>query len=391
MNFYFQFLRSEMEQKQAGWDAFKLQSVEVPKRCDKIFFDALLQVSKVVAYVVTFLLIFVLGITSKLFMLLLTSNIRNGTLIYERQKCAVLPSTTVRPGKANASATNKFIDLNAQSSSHHGKFSSAGSLAHSESRVKNFDLFTMCFIIIQCGCVSVVEIDHREKYVAVIWSICFCILAPEIITWISCVRKVLLRQIHGPQTSVTWIIVSRNTSKRSAEVSLSTFVLQAFITETLHLIGILLFLFEVLPNTDITSGLMLTSALCFVPAALAMFSRSRTGSYFVLQIILDIVAFACQFSALLFGVFSESGMYNWTLPGSLVLISVRWWENYVSADSPFSFIRWLSRHRTNIDQTQTKIYLFLSLWKIIVVLGWIAAWHSLSSGNRNQTSDVYSE
>ncbi|GAV06231.1 hypothetical protein RvY_16252 [Ramazzottius varieornatus] len=125
---------------------------------------------------------------------------------------------------------------------------------------------------------------------------------------------------------------------------------------------------------------MLTSALCFLPTILAIFSRSRANSYFALQIVLDVVAFACQFSALLFGLLSESGIYSWTLPVSLILISVRWWENYVSTDSPISFVRWLSRHRTNIDQTQTKIYLFVSLWKIIVVLGWIAAWHALSSG-----------
>ena len=161
-----------MEPKNDGWDAFKLQSVDVPKRCDKVFFDAILQISKVAAYVVTFLLILVSGIVSKLFMLLLTSNLWNSTLPPDKTcDSASITTAVLVPMKSGNSSRPTVMPT-----------PTAAAL-----------------------------VDYREKYVAVIWSICFCVLAPEICTWLSCFRKVTLRQIQGPKTATTWILVRPRT------------------------------------------------------------------------------------------------------------------------------------------------------------------------------------
>ncbi|OQV22975.1 hypothetical protein BV898_03026 [Hypsibius exemplaris] len=206
-----------MEPKHDGWDAFKLQSVEVPKRCDKVFFDAVLQVSKVAAYVITFLLILLSGIVSKLSLVLLTSNLLNST--GPERKCASPHAiASVKSNSSKLLAANRVPD------------------------------------VIHSG------VDYREKYVAVIWSICFCVLAPEICTWLSCFRKVTLRQIQGPKTVATWIL--------------------AFLSETLHTLGILLFLYEVLAGTDLLSGLFLTSACFLIPSMLTLCSRTRADRCF---------------------------------------------------------------------------------------------------------------
>ncbi|XP_055338625.1 chitin synthase chs-2-like [Paramacrobiotus metropolitanus] len=286
-----------------GWDAFKLQTVEVPTRCDKIFFDAFLQISKVIAYCLTFLLILIAGVISKFCVLLLTTNLQSAD---DKANCYSKP--TNRTGTTVPTVTGSA--------------------------------------------------DKGERYLAVVWSICFCLLLPEIITWISCFRKVMLRQIQGPRSAVTWIL--------------------AFITETLYVFGLLLFLYDVTTHTDILSALMLTSAFCFFPSLLALLTRHGSESFFCVRVIVDLVVLLFQITSLIFWPLIAPVTFRWTLPVALILISIRWWENYVSPDSAFRLIRWLSEHRTNIGQAQCKVYVFLSLWKILLILAWIAAWHSIA-------------
>lgn len=92
-----------MESRSDGWDAFKLQSVEVPTRCDIVFFNAFLQISKLAAYFITFLLILLSGVISKLCILLLTTNLLF-TPSSDRISCAialenVTQSTSGTPAK----------------------------------------------------------------------------------------------------------------------------------------------------------------------------------------------------------------------------------------------------------------------------------------------------
>lgn len=165
-------------------------------------------------------------------------------------------------------------------------------------------------------------------------------------------------------------------------------IFQAFITETAYIIGLLLLLYDVTARTDIVSGLMLTNACCTIPAISSVLHRHCSETFFIVRLIFDLVAVILQLTALIFWPIIDGQSFRWTLPVSLILISLRWWENYVSGESSFTFVRWLSQHRTNIGQAQCKVYLFVSLWKIILILAWIAAWHALVGPNNVNIFDI---
>ena len=165
-----------------------------------------------------------------------------------------------------------------------------------------------------------------------------------------------------------WIIIFR--SKKSPDWKVLGCVL--FI-ETLHCVGLCFLMFLVLPSLDnVIQGLMIMLGVALLPSSLKIFIRPKEDN--ILNIILDVLAFASQVSVLIVwpivtAVNDEDetvlSRYPWAIPFSLVLVSVRWWENYLDRVIRLGRIRKPLLHLAGkVRRSRTKIQLVASVWKI---------------------------
>ena len=81
---------------------------------------------------------------------------------------------------------------------------------------------------------------------------------------------------------------------------------------------------------------------------------------------MDLAAIAAQVTGFVVWPLIEDRPVLWLIPVSAVMISCGWWENYVSSQSPFSFVRALGRVKEDLKTTRYFSYIFLSLWKVIL-------------------------
>jgi len=130
--------------------------------------------------------------------------------------------------------------------------------------------------------------------------------------------------------------------------------------ESLQTFGICLLLFRILPSTDFFRGLITTFAVCQIPSLLKVVvheKRPNPSLSEIVTIIMNVAAFLVQVASIPFfsiGEFILEGNYTlveghnsttytrtsvhieptgeWELPLALVLISIGWWENYVSGE-----------------------------------------------------------
>lgn len=159
-----------------------------------------------------------------------------------------------------------------------------------------------------------------EERVGWVWAIFFSFVVPELFMWFRSTRICLFRTWRKP-TGLEFLI-------------LTTF-------ETLHVIGLALLVYLVLPNLKVVEAVMLTNCVCLIPGILKIFSRfnekhsDRTRH---LLLTADGLAVVAQLSGLfLWAAIGWTATNNavWILPFSLLLTSFGWWENYVDSDSPF--------------------------------------------------------
>ncbi|XP_021346055.1 uncharacterized protein LOC110445656 [Mizuhopecten yessoensis] len=141
--------------------------------------------------------------------------------------------------------------------------------------------------------------------------------------------------------------------------SIKTFVL-LLLMESMQTFGLCLLLFRVLPSTDFFSGLIKTFAVCQIPSLLKVVvheKRPNPSLSEIVTIIMNIAAFLVQVASIPFfstEKFMLEGNHTlleghnattyvttavkkatngeWELPVALVLISIGWWENYVSGE-----------------------------------------------------------
>ncbi|XP_044753059.1 chitin synthase chs-2 isoform X2 [Coccinella septempunctata] len=152
--------------------------------------------------------------------------------------------------------------------------------------------------------------------------------------------------------------------KSSKKPPLSHF-LMIFIAETSHTIGIALLFFYILPDLDVVKGAMLTNCLCFVPACLGLLSRSNKESNRFLKVIVDLVAIGAQATGFVFWPIVEQKADLWIIPVSTVLISIGWWENYISKHSQIPLIKRLSKVKDQFNESRYFTYMFMSIWKCL--------------------------
>src|SRR6218665_1448516 len=153
------------------------------------------------------------------------------------------------------------------------------------------------------------------------------------------------------------------------------------IIETLHTIGLSLLVFLVLPSLDNAFQMvMFMLGVAFLPGSMKVLLRpvEETRGHRVLKITCGVMAVLGQLSAVfvwpvLVGVYHEERSYDWNLtwsiPISLILISIRWWENFVDNNSRLGrFRKPLMVLAGQIRRSRMKVQLVASLWKMVVCL-----------------------
>ncbi|XP_015517182.1 chitin synthase chs-2-like [Neodiprion lecontei] len=187
----------------------------------------------------------------------------------------------------------------------------------------------------------------EEERVSWIWCILIGFAVPEIGTLIRSVRICVFK------------------SSRKPKVSHFVFV---FLMETLHVIGLAILFMSVLPDLDVIQGAMLMNCVCFVPALLGLLSRNEKvdGTRKLPYILADVVAVVAQMTSfIVWPIQKTSNPSLWLTPVSLILVSCRWWGNYVTIHSPVDIINSLGRIEEELKYTRYFTYIFVSVWKII--------------------------
>ncbi|CAG9769089.1 unnamed protein product [Ceutorhynchus assimilis] len=139
--------------------------------------------------------------------------------------------------------------------------------------------------------------------------------------------------------------------------------LMIFVPETAHTIGLALLFFYVLPDLDVVKGAMLTNCLCFVPAVLGLLSRNNKESSRFIKVIMDLIAISAQATGFVWPIIERTDL--WIIPVTIFLISLGWWENYISKHSPLPFIKKIGKMKESFDSTRYFTYMFMSIWKIL--------------------------
>ncbi|XP_046481507.1 chitin synthase chs-2-like isoform X1 [Neodiprion pinetum] len=186
----------------------------------------------------------------------------------------------------------------------------------------------------------------EEEKIAWIWCIMFAFSITEILTIVRSLR-ILCFKSYGKPKVAHFIVV--------------------WITETAHVIGLAILIVSVLPDLDVIQGAMLTNCLCFVPGLLGLLSRykKRDKPILFLLFIVDVAALAMQVTGFVVWPFVYiSNPALWLTPVALVLVSCRWWENYVSIQSPLGIVRYLGQVKEELKFTRSATYLVVSIWKI---------------------------
>ncbi|KAI9554332.1 hypothetical protein GHT06_019604 [Daphnia sinensis] len=209
--------------------------------------------------------------------------------------------------------------------------------------------------------------QHVERFTCWMWSLFFCFAVPELFSF--------LQSLH--------ICLSRRDLWKRPRFGDFTIV---FLFESAQAFGMALLFGSVLPCISVIHGIMIINCLYVVPAIFNFLSREHEEPKRVAKMTADGFAFLAQLSGCLHWTFIRGStavlsvsydtsliqrqrMMDWTLPVSLVLVSLGWWENHVNKDAPVGFIKFLGRIKENMKETRPFIQVFVSLWKLLVFLG----------------------
>lgn len=144
--------------------------------------------------------------------------------------------------------------------------------------------------------------------------------------------------------------------------------------ESLCTIGVVMFVFLILPTLDVIKGAMLTNNLCILPAILAIIAQIKNVERpNFISIILDWFAVFIQLAGLGMWTYLEyEGNKNfWLIPIAAFLVSVGWWENYINPKSNNWIMQTLFVVKRDLLEKNSRyvVYVAISIWKIILTLG----------------------
>ncbi|EDW19044.1 chitin synthase chs-2 [Drosophila mojavensis] len=190
---------------------------------------------------------------------------------------------------------------------------------------------------------QVLAVRSKLEQIAWVWALIFAFAAPELFTFLRALRISMFKREKRPS---------------GLEVALVT------LFELLHVIGLALFTFTVLPHLDVTRGAMLGCCVCFIPALLNLLTGTRLQwkSADMLVYGVSILAIVALGSAFLIWPAMSTQLEVQLLAIPLLLVSFRWWENFANTHEAIAYII------RNIRCTRSRyhIYLYLAPLKIVV-------------------------
>lgn len=177
-------------------------------------------------------------------------------------------------------------------------------------------------------------------------------------------------------------------------IMISFLSFQALILESLHSVGLCIFVLVVLPSFDPLTACAVSFCICPIPGILKIVfplrehdDISKLPTRIHVARVLNILAFAGQIASICLWAYyiycSETS--NSLILISLVilspfLISISWWENFVPQSSTErvktslkytkteSKVPWIFRFKKNMRREKVRIGIITNLWKIILTL-----------------------
>lgn len=200
------------------------------------------------------------------------------------------------------------------------------------------------------------EPNSRER-ICWLWALFFALVAPYVFTFMSSIYRAYSHASKRPK----W-----NT------------ILVVFIVESLHIVGLAILMFVVLPRHDSMKCLMMMNSVCVVPSFLKLAThQSKHNKWY------NFPVFGRSIWAIINAIFQVLAVVGWTVIGAvenidnfymipigLVLASFEWWENYmiIKEEKPEHRLRAFFKNiQTDLNKSRPVVQIFMSLWKIIAL------------------------
>ncbi|XP_046809276.1 chitin synthase chs-2 [Lucilia cuprina] len=185
-----------------------------------------------------------------------------------------------------------------------------------------------------------VDLPVKEQFVW-IWSLILAFSAPEVFTFFRSLRICIFKDVKSPTWPEVLLVVS---------------------FELLHVIGLGILTFFVFPHLDSTKALLLCNSVCFVPAVLNILMGTHKHWKSIAVYSISILALIAQATAFVLWPAISDSLEVQILAIPLILISFRWWENYINSYSSIANLIKMVRRTKSRYHT----YLYLSPIKIVV-------------------------
>ncbi|XP_057669819.1 chitin synthase chs-2-like [Diorhabda carinulata] len=185
----------------------------------------------------------------------------------------------------------------------------------------------------------------EEERVVWIWLIIISYMVPELGTFVRSIRILSFKSWKYPST-FDFITLG--------------------LTEILPTIGSAILVFVIFPEMDVIKAAMLTNGVCLIPAIINLLSREKILINSKIRFVLDILAIIIQASALVIWPMVEGKLVLMAIPVSLTLISVGWWQNFVTDKSSIKFISNMGKTRKEFLTDTYFIYAIIAPIKCII-------------------------
>ncbi|XP_061397172.1 chitin synthase chs-2 [Musca vetustissima] len=190
----------------------------------------------------------------------------------------------------------------------------------------------------------IVRLPNAE-HIVWIWGLVFSFAAPEMFTFFRSLRICIFKDVKSSTWPEVLLVVS---------------------FELLHVIGLAILTFYVLAYMDSVKALMLCSSVCFTPAILNILVGTRKHWKSIVIYTISILAVISQATAFVVWPSLVNSMHVQILAIPLILISMRWWENYINSYSSIANLikmvrRTKSRYHTYLYLSPLKIILFAAI------------------------------
>ncbi|XP_011291179.1 chitin synthase chs-2 [Musca domestica] len=179
------------------------------------------------------------------------------------------------------------------------------------------------------------------EHIVWLWGLIISFAAPEVFTFFRSLRICIFKDVKSPTWPEVLLVIS---------------------FELLHVIGLALLTFYVFAHLDSVKALMLCSSVCFTPALLNILVGTRKHWKSIAVYTISILALMSQSTAFVVWPSFVNSIHVQILAIPLILVSMRWWENYINSYSSIGNLIKMVRRTKSRYHT----YLYLSPLKVIL-------------------------